>query len=420
MTTLSAEVIVVGGGPAGAALSAELAGRGRSVLLADRATFPRPKACGECVNPGAVAALGRLGLLSGVYATSPVTLRGWELVTPGGRSAWAAFPGGARALGVDRRTFDAALLAEARRRGVRVIEGVRVRHVVAGSSDAAARASGDRHSGEKFVLEGDILVGADGLRSVVARGVGALRRRPRLRKSSLTWRIRGFGPTRDRGRLLLASGVTVGLAPVPGGPGRDDRWNATLVVEGKGSEGLRGRGWALLRDRLGRLTHDWVDEPRPEAGPWGSGPFDWPTSAVVVGRTLLVGDAAGYYDPLTGQGIFRALRGAELAAEAIDRALKRPRESSPTEPRRVTRPVDRTPLDGYSRSLARAFLPGRRVQGAVEGIVSHPTLREPALAILARWPAGGRLLAGVTGDVPAAGAGVGMNEDTRRLDADGG
>jgi len=403
VTTLAAEVVVIGAGPAGAAISAELARRGREVLLVDRATFPRPKACGECLNPGAVAVLDRLRLLSAVRSAGSVDLTGWSLMTSGGRSAWAGFPGDARALGIERSTFDAALLLEARGRGVKVLESTRVQRVAAGALDVPARASAVTEDGSHLLLEGDVLVGADGLRSVVARELGLRPREPRLWKASLSWRIRGVGPSRDRGRLFLGGKITVGLAPVPDRFGVGDRWNATLVLEGRGDGTLRSSGWDLLRDRLDHLSPPWLDEPTVEAGPWGSGPFDWPTSQTGEGRTILVGDAAGYYDPLTGQGIFRALRGAELAAEAVDRALGGPSGKDGPHSRRMPRALDYRALAEYQESLRRAFATGRRLQGVVEAVVSRPAFREPLLAVLGRWPAGGRVLAGLTGDLREVG-----------------
>ena len=111
-----------------------LAARGRDVLLVDRHRFPRAKACGECVNPGGVAMLDRLGLRRAAERTGPVPLRGWALETPAGRRAWVGFAPPVVGWGIDRATFDLALLNEARRRGVRVREGVRVNSVAPGET----------------------------------------------------------------------------------------------------------------------------------------------------------------------------------------------------------------------------------------------------------------------------------------------
>ena len=394
-----AEVVVVGAGPAGSALAGELAARGRKVLLVDRRLFPRAKPCGECVSPGGVRALRRLGLSGAVEGTGPVPLDGWSLSTPSGARAWAAFPRSERGWGVDRGTFDAALLGEARRRGAKVLEGVHVRRVATGCASEIPRAWGVAAGGEEWCLTGSVLVGADGLRSVVAREIGALRRQPRLRKVSLTWRVRGTGPPDDRGHLLLGGEVTVGLAPVPSPGGERDRWNATLVVDAPrlGRE-LPQRGWDLLTRGLQLLTGAWASGPVACDGPWASGPFDWSTDRVRKDRVVLVGDAAGYYDPLTGQGIYRALRGAELAAGVIDGALVN-RGSPPRWPV-AAGGLEECGLSTFAETVGGAFTAGERVQRMIEGVLSRPTLREPALSFLGWSPRASSFLAGIVGDVP--------------------
>ena len=140
----------------------------------------------------------------------------------------------------------------------------------------------------------------------------------------------------------------------------------------------------LLR-AAGDARLEWLQGPEVEAGPWASGPFDWPMRAPAADALLLVGDAAGYYDPLTGQGIFRALRSAELAADAIDSALRKGRVSGAA-------------LRTYVLRHRVAFSPGSAVQRAVEAVISRPFLRELAVGRLAQRPDALRVLVGVTGD----------------------
>lgn len=365
------EVLVVGAGPAGSTLAGLLARTGRDVLLVDRAVFPRPKPCGECLNPGAVAALGRLGLLNRVRALDPARLDGW---TVEGRlaSASAAFGGGLHGLGMARERLDAALVEAAVARGARLREGVRLEAVEAAGPDGRPRARLRPADGPPVELRPRMVVGADGLRSRVARALGLAAREPGPGRLSLTCRVRGVpaGAWSQeggglRGRLSVHGGVTLGLAPVDGPASAG---NATVVVaarrHGRAVAG-RARSFAaeVLRSRLPGADVEVVD------GPWASGPFRQPVRRRWAPGVVLVGDAAGYFDPFTGQGIYRALRSAELAAEAAEAFLEAP--GSPA------------PLAAYDAAWAAEVASGRRLQAAVDGIMARGWIREPALAAVA-------------------------------------
>ncbi len=391
----SPEILVVGGGPAGSTVAGLLARRGRRVLLVDRATFPRAKPCGECLNPGAVAALDRLGLRATVEALDPARLSGWSV---GGRwaSAEAEFGSGIHGLGLARSRLDAALLEEARRRGVEVLEGVRVESVDSAAEGDCSRPPRPRVrlrlGDEIHELRPRVVVGADGLRSRVARSLGLLADGAPSGgggRISLTVRVRwddggAPGSPRRRGRLRVRDGVTVGLAPVraahAGAPGEG---NLSVVVEAArhgahaGADPLGLVQGALLRALPEERLHI-VD------GPWASGSFRRPVQRCWAPGVVLVGDAAGYFDPFTGQGIYRALRSAELAAPAVDAALADAARSNAF-------------LADYGRRWAEEVTPGRRVQKVVDAVMQRPWLREPALTLL-----GPRSLASIiriTGDL---------------------
>ena len=398
-------VLVVGAGPAGSALAGLLATGGLQVLIVDRARFPRAKACGECVNPGGVRALQRLGLLSTVLETRPVALRGWTLHTLEGRRACGSFPPGHFGLGVDRTSFDRVLLEAAIAKGATVLEGVRIEEVDVGGPDRPAVAWGRVRGGERRAFEADLLIGADGLRSVVARRSRAVGDPGPLRKASLSWRVQGVAAPRDRGHLLLGGDLTVGLAPVASEEGRTDLWNGTLVVDpARYGEQISNNAWSLFRMGLALMGTEWESGPRAVGGPWASGPFDWPCRNSTMGRTLLVGDAAGYYDPLTGQGIYRALRSAELAERAVRGALPSGIGDVGHEGEGGgALPLRAGPLAGYEGRMRRAFGPGRALQRVIEGVVSRPGLRELALGAMSWSPRAASTLIGLTGNLELRG-----------------
>jgi 2-polyprenyl-6-methoxyphenol hydroxylase-like FAD-dependent oxidoreductase len=381
------DVLVVGGGPAGSTVAGLLARRGWDVTLLDRARFPRPKACGECINPGGVELLRRLGLERVVRGLDPVPLLGWDVHTDGGRRAEGRFgPEVGPAWAVPRSRLDAALLTEARSRGVTVREGLRVAEAREGTPTEWPSVAVSEPGGATGWWRARMVIGADGLRSVTARALGRPRAPDRTRKLSLTLRLRGSGPADDRGRLVLTSAGTLGLAPV----GRD-LWNATVVVSAPGmGRRVAADPLAFALSFVRARIPDWDSPPVVEGGPWGSGNFDFRVRRVVGHGMLLVGDAAGYYDPLTGQGIQRALRSAELAAGAVDTALREGR-------------VSERDLAPYARDVRRSFMPGRALQRVVEAVVSRRATREQAIGRLGAAPRSMDTLVRVTGDArPAA------------------
>jgi flavin-dependent dehydrogenase len=376
------DVLIVGGGPAGSVTAALLAQAGWSVGVLERAVLPRPKPCGECLNPGAVSVLRRIGMLERVLALSPATLEGWE-IRSGSIRAVANFPADVgQALALPRDVLDAALVSAARESGATVEEGVTVRRVAETPWDGVRTLVTRGPDGTPGMRSGRLIVGADGLRSAVARSIGAPRRLPRLRKVSLTVRVRGRRATSDRGVVVIEQGTTVGLAPVNRAA---TSWNLTVVVIGTLARAATLDPITFVLDSARSAGLSWLEGPVVAEGPWASGPFDWPMRRVTADGLLLVGDAAGYYDPLTGQGIFRALRSAEIAAETIDDALRGGR-------------VTNSDLKGYALRHRTAFAVGGAVQRAVEQVVSRRPLRDRMVGRLAERPSALRALLGVTGD----------------------
>ncbi len=373
------DVLIVGSGPAGSVLATLLSRAGHSVEMLERRPHPRPKPCGECVNPGAVQALRRLGLAEGIEALDPAPLLGWVLRTESGAWARGDFGAGVEpGWGIPRARFDAQLAREAQSAGARISSPVVVRTAVPAnetppSPDHSRWIRGlpgvvtNEPDGTTGLRQARLLVGADGLRSTVGRAIGSPRRRPRIRKMSLTCRVEGSGPTNTHGQLVLGLGWTVGLAPVAT---QADLWNLTVVLDAKryGREVAKSPESAVHRF-CSEAAFAWTEGPKILGGPWSSGPFDWPGHRAVDEGVLLVGDALGYFDPLTGQGIYRAIRSAELAAPVIDKAL-RGATAKPDDG------IRRDALMTYHRTVTREFRQGRLLQRAIETALSRPALRD--------------------------------------------
>jgi menaquinone-9 beta-reductase len=372
------DVVIVGGGPAGSATAIRLARRGHHVILLDREQFPRAKPCGECLNPAAVRELEELGVLSRLLALPHEILEGWRISAPSGRFFLGHFPSSAFGIAMQRSLLDAALLDEARIAGAEVRCGCRVADLHWEGREVRGVIT-DRGSGSERV-RARLVIGADGLRSVVMRRLRVGRRAPRLRKVALTAHA-GSGPDLGgRGELHITPGGCIGVAAVGAG-----RVNITVVVQASEARSGLAEGAEIFFDRA-MTEHPRLREFIRQDEVLTTGPFDWPVRTAVASGALLVGDAAGYYDPFTGQGIFRALRGAAIAADSAHAGLSGDLATD-------------TALRRYERERRRIFRPGERLQHLIEAVVSREKLFEVAARGLNAAPAVADRLVGVAGDL---------------------
>lgn len=405
-------VLVVGAGPAGSSLALRLVRRGVDVTLVDAASFPRSKPCGDCLSPGASPLLAELGLLDRLPARAG-ELEGWRLRSPGGATAVGRFGskmgrgsevggGGSgsgsgsgdrsdapvRGLALPRRELDHALVGAAHEAGAELREGTRIFGLLRDEDRVVGVRARDR-SGREVTLEAGVVVGADGLRSVVARRLAGVRRGER-RRLALVGRFHGVAPDPGGrlGEMRIGRDGCLGLAPLGGG-----RWNATLVVPLERAPAVAEGRRRFFREGLRRYG---VEARFEAAEPLGSleitGPFEVSPRRTTAPGALLVGDAAGYFDPMTGQGIHRALATAASAADAVIGMLAAVDVSAETSARRR-----------YEDALRRTLGPGRRVQAGLDALAVRPALLDRAVALLSERPRLADLLVDVTGDrLPAA------------------
>ncbi|HEY8755760.1 MAG TPA: NAD(P)/FAD-dependent oxidoreductase [Candidatus Dormibacteraeota bacterium] len=288
-------VVVVGAGPSGAATALVLSRAGHPVTVLDRARFPRDKACGEGLMPPGVAALRRLGVLDDVLATQAPRIRG-VMYTHGGDTAcaYARFPSprdGSEQWGLGvRRTFFDAVLVDALRRAPRVtlLEGVRATGILRDSAGVIAGVSTD--SGP---VVGQAVVAADGLHSSLRAAAG--------------WTT----ATRVDGRYGLAGHWRLDVGTL-------DRITVTFAERQEWYQAPVGPELLLVstlaaRPRIGVTARDYEAAARAAlpalrgaelvAPPLAAGQFRQRSRSVAHGGLFLVGDAAGYDDPTTGEGI---------------------------------------------------------------------------------------------------------------------
>ncbi len=319
------DVVVAGGGPAGSATASLLARAGFSVLLVDRAAFPRDKACSEYMSPEAVRILARLGVVGTLERAGAFPLEGMKVTGPRGASAHGKFalaghrPFRATGLSISRRILDHELLNVARGAGSVVLERTCVEELLYDRGIVAGVVVRD-NVGQRHSLRARLTVGADGLRSVVARRLGQRKRGASHRMAFVAHvaRVPGMGPSAE---LHFREHGYIGLNQIG-----HDQTNVALVVPRERAAGARGGLQRFFAETLAEFPG--VQE-RVEAGEvvrpiLATGPFGVRSSRVIAPGALLVGDAADFFDPATGDGIYSALRGAELVADTAAAALSQP------------------------------------------------------------------------------------------------
>jgi len=387
------DTIVVGAGPAGSTTAAILARMGGRVLVLDRARFPRTKPCGDYLNPGCDAVLWRLGVRDAVVRIA-LPVPGMRIFTPNGGAVTAAFSAGT-GYALPRRDLDQLLVTHAAACGAHVVEEARV--VGLTREAGQMRVSVERGRCRREQYRARLVVGADGLQSAVARmiGAGGSLRSGRFTIGAYLDGLAGPVPGAEPppGEVHLGRNRYCGVAYLPGGFA-----NVTVALPRDDLRASRGtleeRYWSSLRrfpglaDRLARAA---VFGGFRTSGPLGF----WRRRSSGEG-VLLVGDAAAFIDPMTGQGVYLALRGAELAAAAAARALG---AGGPTA--RALAPYDHERRREFrnaflvSRLLQRlAFLPPM-VHRAGRQMAIHPDLSarlinavgnaEPAAGVLHPW-----------------------------------
>jgi geranylgeranyl reductase family protein len=313
----SLHIAIVGAGPAGSSAATFLAQQGARVTLLDRNRFPRDKICGDGCTPRTLWMLERLGLGT-LPGTEAATVDSVYSVSPGGVVLEADIPPrlfGGRACVIPRQVLDERLVQRAVQAGAELREGVRVEGLERDASGIRLTCRG----GES--LRADVVLGCDGSPSVVRRALGA----PDFPERESAFAVRAYyeGVQLSHPRslaffweeaLLPAYGW---IFPLPGG-----RANVGL--------GMRADQLAASGAKLPELMERFCASPHVAAELAGARrvgkvkghhlPFGSFAKHTLFDRALLLGDAAGFVNPLTGEGIEFALESGAFAAETVAEA----------------------------------------------------------------------------------------------------
>jgi menaquinone-9 beta-reductase len=374
------DVLVIGAGPAGSIAALILARAGARVRIVDRARFPREKLCGDTLNPGALARLEALGVADAVRAKAlPVT--GMIVTGPRGARIVGEYGDALRGAAITRSALDLLLLEAATSAGAQFEPDVVVREpLIAGRG---GRLAGVRvaASGVEQAARARMIVAADGRHSRLAFTLGLARYAGWPRRWAFGAYYAGVDGLTTCGEMHIRSDGYVGVAPLPNGLTNvcvvrelGASWRAQ-IREGDDIVQLAVTRDVALRDRFARARRT---TPVSVLGPLAIEA----TSAGVPGL-LLAGDAAGFIDPMTGDGLRFAIRGAELAAECALRELQ----------------TGRATHGELAAARRREFGGKWRLNRVLRAVVSSPRTVSAAARVASVWHAPVRQLIAVAGDL---------------------
>jgi flavin-dependent dehydrogenase len=372
-----------------------LAREGVDVLVLDRAKFPRDKICAEYLSPQASRILSDMNVLDEIERSRPAHLAGMRIRAPDGHHADGEFsanhgfrPFRDYGLAIRRTILDEIVLGGARTAGARVEELVRVTDV---SKDQAGRVNGVNvigPDGASRTLTSKYVIGADGLRSVVGKRLG-LTHTSRFfpKRLALVAHYRNVRDVGALGEMHVDHQGYFGIVDVGLG-----LMNVAVVVPIARAEEI-GQGrmefleqWIAMRPHLAErfVGAERVTDVR------ATGPFATASRPAWTPGAALVGDAAEFFDPFTGEGMYSALRGGELLAPFIAEALR----GAQSNEKRV--------LAGYEAKRRSEFGGKWKLERIIGMAIAYPYFLNNAAKALSRNKDLADLLVGVAGDfIPA-------------------
>jgi menaquinone-9 beta-reductase len=355
------DVIVVGAGPAGSVAALELARRRLAVLLVDRAEFPRWKVCGCCINRCSQSTLRTLGLGDLLEKHGAIDISALRLSAQN-RHASVPVPGEKV---LSRSTFDAALVRGAIQAGAHFLPRTEAQLLFISENACATRL---HRAGVEIVADARIILAADGLAGSFRKNDGRLH--AKIAESAARIGAGGVGTEfpdfYQTGSIFMAcgDGGYVGLVRI-----EDGRLNVAAALDPelvRREGGLAGAAAAILRQAgLPAIDHlasfSWRGTPLLTRS----------VSPPAAERIFLLGDAASYVEPFTGEGIAWALAGGAAVAPLVERACRQ---------------WDPKLVGEWARCYRRIITRRQWLCRTVAQVLRRPWLTRSAVTVLAHLP----------------------------------
>ncbi len=323
----SYDVIVVGGGPAGAVMGWSLASRGIKVAVVERETFPREKVCGDFVEPAGLRILDAMGCLKSLQSRSPLPITHIAGIVNTETVYQAEIPyfDGGNDLPpygyiIPRIDFDAELIKCAGKASAVVREGCAVKKI---SHEGKLKQLTVKSGKKEFTMSAPLVIGADGVASMVARSVGRFRKDPRYISVSQRGYVEGVSLSRGEALMWFDADLFPGYGWMF--PMADGSANVGIGIlkEACQRHGLSVTDmFPLFIEKLRRHHPACADIKLLRKQDGGLVKSYASIDSNVFDGGLLIGDAGGFADPMTGEGISPGMESALIASDTIAASLE--------------------------------------------------------------------------------------------------
>ncbi len=385
----SYDAIVIGAGPAGTATAIFLKQKGHRVLLLDQARFPRDKVCGEFISPAADPVLKDLGVWSSILDSNPVRLSGVYLSAYNKRELGIPYPSvpgsweNVSSLSLPRKCLDTILARQVTDLGIDFFQGYKVDDLVFSNGNVTGVKGWDDNK-TKFETHAKVVIDAGGRNSISLRRLNLIKKTRKSQKIAMAAHWSHVHLPKNLCYMHISHPGYTGISQVGEGLA-----NIVLVVDSKDIDKQSVPDYYQstvlgnsLRAELLK-TGSMMESPRTIAS------LGFEVKPVPCGGLVLVGDAMGFIDPFTGEGIYLALRSAQLASQTVDESIK-------------TGKLDKTGLDSYFLKRENEFRKKFQLSKILQVLIYNPVLCDHVLRVLTKNPYLAKTLVGVIGDyIPA-------------------
>jgi len=316
----SYDIVVIGGGPAGASAALFLEKKGYRVALLDQAFFPRDKVCGEFISPAADDIFSDLGILESIEALNPMRLCGVVISANENSCLQVDYPNTVdgrtmTSLSVERSILDDLMINQVRNSNIQLMEGFKVTDLLFDEGNVCG-VKGHDEIKKKFSIKAKIVIDGGGRNSISLRRLNLRKSSTGEGKIALAAHWEGVKELRSYCYMHISHPGYTGIAPVG-----HNRANVVLVVDRSHLIGFNVEQFFIKTVLGNRLRKRILGGGTPVEKIRTVDSLAYSVKKINCGGLLLVGDATGFIDPFTGEGIYLSLRSSQLAVGVVKNAF---------------------------------------------------------------------------------------------------